>query len=81
MDDTDEREDCGVTQRAYTIGEIDFMRQTLEMGMGRDFAEGNGEFSRRIEDRIRTYMLAGIEPSALAERYPSKAVFRLPRRP
>lgn len=51
--------------RAYTLAEIDWMRDQLLRTVGRDFAEGNMDHQARVENRLRTYLQAGIEPSAL----------------
>lgn len=45
-----------MTQRAYTVDEIDQMRSSMRMaGYEPDVAE----------DRLRTYMIGGIDPASL----------------
>jgi hypothetical protein len=63
-----------VTERAYTLAEIDRMRELI---MWIDFYEGGGRWrssaeeaalKANIEDRLRTYLTAGIAPPELEER-------------
>ena len=64
-------------ERAYTVAEIDRMREAVEhrciwgcsIGdarqntMSRTYNEV--ELIKRVEERLRTYMLAGVEPEEL----------------
>ena len=52
-----------MTERAYTLTEIDDMRRYTQTIHG-----GSGTTTANIEDYLRTYMLGGVEPSALAAR-------------
>ncbi len=52
--------------RAYTVAEIDDMRKAISnYGYPDDFSWNTQERERSIEDRLRTYMLAGIDPLVL----------------
>lgn len=56
-----------MTQRAYTLDEIDRMRVAVahfEFPTGRTVEE----FQRRIEDLLRTYMLGGVSVEELEAR-------------
>jgi len=62
-----------MTERKYTLSEIDAMRKSLL-----DLCEDNGRMistngppypkHSEVEDRLRTYMMAGIEPKELREK-------------
>lgn len=55
--------------RSYTLGEIDRMRAALferahrKLSLDYYYRSPSHEETLRIEDRLRTYMTAGIEPS------------------
>lgn len=69
-----------MTDRAYTVAEIDRMRAALWMRFGYHgpivawSSSGDPEvrnklnrdpYDRDVEDKLRTYMLAGVDPSDL----------------
>jgi hypothetical protein len=53
-----------MTDRAYTVAEIDRMRTAVEW-MQSDGPYRPSERVHEIEERLRTYMLAGIDPQDL----------------
>lgn len=53
--------------RKYSVSEIDQMRRNIEHSYPSGVAYYAEERSKQIEDRLRTYMLNGTEPSELAE--------------
>lgn len=56
--------------RAYTISEIDSMRSTVRFMLTLQNpmrVYGAGEFDKLAEDRVRTYMMAGVLPEDLAK--------------
>lgn len=69
-----------MTHRAYTVAEIDRMRAALWMRFGYHgsiiawSSSGDAEvrnklnrdpYDRDVEDKLRTYMLAGVDPEEL----------------
>jgi hypothetical protein len=52
--------------RSYTVAEIDAMRRAIYWKVGNaKFSWPSGELDKAVEDRLRTYMLAGIDPTEL----------------
>ena len=54
--------------RNYTLDEIDSMRQSIEWSYPCGVPFYQEQRTKEIEERIRTYMAAGIEPKELADR-------------
>ncbi len=68
-----------MTDRKYSISEIDAMRKAMDQrlffqrgermyGPGDDFREQQ-TIRRNVEEQLRTYMLAGIEPQDVIDKY------------
>lgn len=51
--------------RAYTVAEIDRMRTTVKIQVSLERFVVGPNFERDVEERLRTYMLAGIAPNEL----------------
>lgn len=52
-----------MTERAYTVSEIDQMRSAIRFQLTPvNLSFYQDEVNRQIEEQLRTYMLAGIEP-------------------
>lgn len=63
-----------MNERRYSLAEIDGMRDALfEKYMREDLASGSacrgdiGRVSEKTETRLRTYLMAGIDPKELIE--------------
>ena len=58
------------TQRTYTMGDIDRMRKAIDWNI---IPEGQpyypAEKNAQVEDRLRTYMLAGVSPEEVEQKY------------
>jgi hypothetical protein len=53
--------------RKYSIAEIDGMRKSVErMSYTVGGPNGGPEFEAKVEDRLRTYMIAGVDPEGLS---------------
>lgn len=55
-----------MTERKYSVAEIDRMREAIRLKLeprGSVFTYNEGELSARVEDRLRTYMMAGVDPA------------------
>lgn len=55
--------------RTYTAKEIDDMRETLKVL----WLPSGGKNDAMVEDRLRTYIAAGVEPGDLERQYASAA--------
>lgn len=58
-----------MTERKYSISEIDKMRGAVRLKLqpGPMQPYNGAELSARVEDRLRTYMLAGVDPDELVK--------------
>jgi hypothetical protein len=57
-------------ERAYTVSEIDRMRIAISEFLWRRKSmrwSCNGPDPARVEDQLRTYLIAGVSPEALEE--------------
>jgi len=55
--------------RKYTVAEIDQMRKHIEWSYPTGVSFNGAERSAEVERRLRTYMMAGIEPKEIAEMF------------
>lgn len=69
-----------MTQRAYTLDEIDGMRRAIfylrtagQLFGGGLSGDQRRDMERTTEERLRTYMLGGIDPEELQERVRARA--------
>lgn len=53
--------------RKYTVAEIDRMRRAIEWSYPSGVTYYQAERSAEIEDRLRTYMVNGTDPSELEQ--------------
>lgn len=58
-----------MTERKYSISEIDKMRGAVRLKLqpGPMQPYNDAELSARVEDQLRTYMMAGVDPDELVK--------------